>query len=106
MRSLYCSVLALTFALAAQPAFAQDPDAMMLRMDTAMAEAQAQASRPGDEALSCEALEAEMIALTQDPALQARMVENGAWAQGQVDRMNAQAGRMRAKRSRKCARLS
>lgn len=96
MRSLVCSLIALSFALTAQPARAQDPDAMMLRMETAMAEAQTQASRPGDEALSCEALEAEMIAVTQDPALQARMVENGAWAQGQVDQMNAQAGRMRA----------
>lgn len=96
MRPLISSLLALSLALAAQPASAQDPDAMMLRMDTAMAEAQAQASRPGDEALSCEALEAEMIATTQDPAFQARVVENGAWAQGQLDQMNAQAGRMRA----------
>ncbi len=96
MRSLVCSLLALTVALAAHPAFAQDPDAMMLRMETAIAEAEAQASRPGDEALTCETLEAEMIATTQDPAFQARMVENGAWAQGQMDQMNGQVGRMRA----------
>lgn len=93
---LLCSVLALALALSLQPAAAQDPDDMMQRMDTAIAEAQAQASRPGDEALSCEALEAEMIAVSQDPALQARMVENGAWAQSQLDQMNRQAGRMRA----------
>ena len=96
MRSLVCSLVALSFAFAAQPALAQDAEEMMLRMETAMAEAQAQASRPGDDALSCEALEAEMIAVTQDPALQARMVENGAWAQGQMDQMNGMAGRARA----------
>lgn len=94
MRALF--LLALTFAAAAQPVFAQDPEATMLRIESAMAEAEAQASRPGDAALTCEALEAEMIATTQDPAFQARMVENGAWAQGQLDQMNAQAGRMRA----------
>lgn len=96
MRSLVCSLGALTLALAAQPAHAQDAEDMMLRMETAMAEAQAQAARPGDEALTCEALEAEMIAVTQDPAFQARMVENGAWAQGQMDQMNGMAGRARA----------
>jgi hypothetical protein len=96
MRSLVCSLLALSFALAAQPACAQNPDDMILRMETAMADAQAQASRPGDEALSCEALEGEMIAATQDPAFQARVVENGAWAQGQMDQMNGLAGRARA----------
>jgi hypothetical protein len=97
MRSLVCSLLALTVAFAAHPAHAQDPaDDMMLRMETAMADAQAQASRPGDEALSCEALEAEMIAVTQDPAFQARVAENGVWAQGQIDQMNGLAGRARA----------
>lgn len=96
MRSFVCSLLALFFVFAAQPASAQDADDMMTRMDAAMADAQARALRPGDEELSCEALEAEMVAVTQDPAFQARIAENGVWAQGQVDQMNAMVGRARA----------
>ncbi|MBY0565233.1 MAG: hypothetical protein K2P58_13755 [Hyphomonadaceae bacterium] len=86
MRSLVCSLVALAFVFAAHPVHAQSPEDMMLRMETAMAEAQAQASRPGDEALSCEALEAEMIAVTQDPAFQARVAENGVWVRARSTR--------------------
>ncbi len=84
MRAL-CSALALSLALPLQPAAAQAPEDMMARMEAAQAEAQAQAVRPGDEALSCDALQAEMVATMQDPAVQAHMAQSGAWAQGQLD---------------------
>jgi hypothetical protein len=54
-------------------------------MMAAQAEAQAQAVRPGDEELSCDALQAEMVATMQDPAVQAHLAQSGAWAQGQLD---------------------
>ncbi len=46
MRALICSALALSLALALQPAAAQSPDDMMARMEAVQAEAQAQASVP------------------------------------------------------------
>jgi hypothetical protein len=50
------------------------PDALQQQMLAAQAAAQASASRPGDEELSCEALQAEMVTIAQtmqqDPALQ------------------------------------
>ncbi len=91
MRAL-CSALALSLALSLQPAAAQSPDDMMARMEAVMADAQAQAVRPGDEELSCDALQAEMVATMQDPAVQAHMAQTGAWAEGR----NEAAGDMRA----------
>ena len=95
MRFFTAPALALALSLTlAQPALAQDPDAMMARMEAAQAEAQAQAVRPGDEALSCEQLQAEMTATMQDPAVQAQLAQQGAWAQGQMDAANETRGRM------------
>lgn len=94
MRSLICSLIALTIALGAQPALAQDPDAMMASMTAAQAEAQAAAVRPGDEDLTCEALQSEMTTTMQDPAVQAQLAQQGAWAQGQMDTAGETRGRM------------
>jgi hypothetical protein len=96
MRKVFVLFAALLCLFLTRPADAQSVEEAMIRLEAAMVDAEAQAARPGDETLSCEALEAEMIAATQDPALQTLMVENGAWAQGQVDQMNAMAGRARA----------
>ena len=51
---------------------------------TAMAAAQAKAIRPGDQALGCPALEKELVATMNDPAIQAYAAKAGALAQKQA----------------------
>ena len=51
------------------------------RMLTELQAAQPSASRPGDANLSCEAIEAELAAITGDPAFQAYIANAGAAAQ-------------------------
>lgn len=92
----FVSMLAIAAVLGATPVVAQDYDAMAAQMEQSMAEAQAAANRPGDDQLSCEQLELEMTATMQDPQVQAVMAENGAFAQDQMDQMNAARGRARA----------
>lgn len=91
--------LALTLSLVlahAVPAWAQDHEAMIAQMQESMAAAQAQAARPGDEDLTCEQLEAEMVSAMQDPAVQSAMAQQGEWAEGQMEAMNAARGRAQA----------
>lgn len=52
-----------------------------MELGAAMQAAQAQAVKPGDESLDCEALETEMTTLATDPAMQARVQASGAAAQ-------------------------
>ncbi len=92
----FVSMIAISAALALTPAAAQDYEAMAAQMEQAQADAQAAASRPGDEALTCEQLETEIATTMQDPAVQQVMAANGAVAQEQIDQMNALAGRARA----------
>lgn len=92
---LLSTALSLALTLAA-PAAAQDYDAMSANLEQSMADAQAQASRPGDEQLTCEQLENEIATTMQDPAVQSAVAQNGAGAQAQLDQMNAARGRMRA----------
>ena len=65
--------------------FNRQADSMM----AAQASAQAAAVHPGDEALSCEALQAEMQAVMNEPAVKAAIAENGATAQAQMDKAKA-----------------
>jgi hypothetical protein len=96
MRALLLSS-ALSLGLALAPAAAaQDYEAMGANMEASMAAAQAQAQRPGDDALTCEQLEAEIYTTMQDPAVQQAVAANGADAQAQMDQMNAARGQMRA----------
>lgn len=81
----FCSMLALSAALALQPAFAQTPEELQARMDAAMAAAQAQAAQPGDEALTCDQLQAEIFANAQNPEYQAQMAAMGQSAQDMSD---------------------
>jgi len=67
-------------------AFAQTPTAPAVpkqyqEMATAMAAAQAKAVRPGDEALGCAAIEKELVASMNDPAIQAYAAKSAAAAQ-------------------------
>lgn len=61
----------------ALPGGTQEPQAMM----AAMQAAQAEASRPGDEKLTCEELEAELGATVNDPKVQANIAAGGAAAE-------------------------
>ena len=58
-------------------------------MMAAQASAQAAAVRPGDEALSCDALQTEMGVMFKDPGFQAAVSSMGASAQTQMDRAKA-----------------
>jgi hypothetical protein len=85
--------MALALAYAA-PVGAQsvDPDAMMAHMQASQAQAAADAARPGDGDMECDALLAEMSAVMNDPAVQQQMAGMGAWAegrQGQADQARA-----------------
>ena len=92
----FVSMIAISAALALTSAAAQDYDAMGAQMEQSMADAQAAAVRPGDEALTCEQLEGEIATTMQDPAVQEAVAANGADAQAQMDQMNAARGQMRA----------
>ncbi len=52
--------------------------------DPALATFATNASRPGDESLSCDALQDELVATANSPALQAYVAESSAEAQKQV----------------------
>jgi hypothetical protein len=92
----FVSMIAMSAALALTPAAAQDYEAMAAQMEQSQADAQAAAVRDGDDALTCEQLEAEMTTTMQDPNVQAAVAANGADAQAQMDQMNAARGQMRA----------
>lgn len=72
---------------------ASQMEAQQASMMAAQAQAQASAARPGDEAMSCDALQAEMAATLNDPKVQASVASMGASAQAQMDKAKAaQAG--------------
>lgn len=96
MRSLFCSALALSLALAAHPAAAQNYEDMSARLEASMATAQAQAARPGDEDLDCDQLQAEFTSMMQDPAVQGVIAQQGAHAEEQMRRYNEARGRAQA----------
>lgn len=87
-------VCALVLALSAAPAAAQlDAEAQLEAMLQSQAEAEAAAVRPGDEALTCGALEAELASAVNDPGFQAAIAAGGAWAEQQQARADAARGR-------------
>jgi hypothetical protein len=59
----------------------------MQKLQTAMADAQAKAIRPGDSALSCDALQRELQAAALDPAVQTVAKQNGAVAKEKLDEL-------------------
>ena len=65
----------------ATPAAAQTPQSTYADMQAGLAAAQSAATRPGDESLSCPALEDELVATAKQPALQAYVAKSGAAAQ-------------------------
>ena len=80
---------------------AKQQEALADQLEAAQAAAEANASRPGDEALSCEALQAEMVAIAQSPEMQAFAQTAGAQAQSDLAKINeAQAAQQAAAGSR------
>ena len=63
------------------PGAVPGPDQQYQRMQTEMQSAQATAYRPGDDALDCDAIVAEIQSTIEDPAYQAYIAESGAAAQ-------------------------
>jgi hypothetical protein len=86
-----------TFTAAAQNDLAAQQQALADQIAAAQAAGEANASRPGDESLSCEALQAELVAIAQSPEMQAFVQTAGAQAQSQLDQLNeAQAAQQAA----------
>lgn len=71
----------------------QDPQAMMAALEAA----QAQASQPGDEKLTCEKLQEQLVAVVQDPALLAHVQAGGAAAEKDLAAMQAAKGQIAAR---------
>jgi hypothetical protein len=83
-----------SLGIATNPA---DARAASANLTKAQADGAAQASRPGDAAMDCPAIEAELMALTQDPQFKQAMASMGATAKGQKAKVDAaQAGRASA----------
>jgi hypothetical protein len=83
-----CGVVAvMSVVVYAQPQNAEQKQQMqqMQKLQTAMADAQTKAVRPGDDAMSCEGLQSELQAAVLDPAVQKVAQENGAVAKEKLD---------------------
>jgi hypothetical protein len=83
-------LLCLALALVAGSAGVQAQDYQA--MSQAMEKAQAEASRPGDEKLSCDQLEEQLISVTQNPEFQAYVQAAGADAQKKQEAMKIAEG--------------
>jgi hypothetical protein len=66
-------------------------------MSSGMDAAQAQASQPGDENLTCDELQEQMLAIAQDPALQEHFQAAGTAAQKDLEQMQVGKGEIAAK---------
>jgi len=84
--------ISVALALFAGSAWAQGQDYQA--MAKAMEQAQADAAKPGDEKLSCEQLEEQLISLTQNPEFQSHVETAGAEAQKQQAAMNVAKGQI------------
>ena len=58
------------------------------QMQAAMEDAQKNAKRPGDDSLTCDALQNELVATVQDPAVQSVMQKQGAWGKEQQEKLD------------------
>ena len=69
-------------------------------MSQAMQKAQADASRPGDEKLTCDQLEEQLISMTQDPEFQAHVEAAGADAQKKQEALKTAEGQIAVQKFR------
>ena len=72
-------------------ASAQTPESTYGQLQERLAAAEAAAVRPGDEALGCDGLATELVAVAKDPAVQAYVAKAGADAQQKYAAMEAAA---------------
>lgn len=89
MNVRWISLALVMYAGAAWPQ-GQDYQAMM----QAMEQAQASASKPGDDKLTCEQLEEQLVAVTQDPEFLAHIEAMGAGAQKDQAAMQSAKGQI------------
>jgi hypothetical protein len=89
------ALVLLAFVFGTSQLLAQKPDdqaaqakASQEQLLAAQAQGAASATRPGDDELSCEALQMEFLAITQNPQLLASIQAGGAEAQAQLDQLN------------------
>jgi hypothetical protein len=88
------TVCALSYGQAVPPPGGmQDYEAMM----KAMEKAQAEANQPGDERLTCEQLQVQLVAVAQDPAFLAHMQAAGVAAQKDMAQMQVAQSEIAAK---------
>lgn len=81
--------------LLAAPVNAQrppSPNDQMDKLQKAMADAQAKAPRPGDNALTCDAIQNEIVTSMRDPAVTATATKMGAWASDQQRKLDEASG--------------
>src|ERR1044072_265040 len=81
------------YAQAVMPGGAQDYQAMM----KAMEKAQAEANRPGDERLTCDQLQQQLVAVAQDPAFLAHVKAAGVAAEQDMAQLQAAQNEIAAK---------
>jgi hypothetical protein len=87
---LLASLVSAAFGASAQnDDLAAQQRALADQIAAAQAAGEANASRPGDESLSCEALQAEMVAIAQSPEMQAFTQTAAAQAQADLAQINA-----------------
>ena len=84
---------ACAFSFAQVPPGAQDYEAMA----KAMEKAQAEASKPGDEKLTCDQLQQQLVAIAQDPAYLAYVQAAGVQAQKDLAQMQVPQSEIAAK---------
>ena len=84
---------ACAFSHAQVPSGAQDYEAMA----KAMEKAQAEASKPGDEKLTCDQLQQQLVAIAQDPAYLAYVQAAGVQAQKDLAQMQVPESEIAAK---------
>jgi hypothetical protein len=65
--------------------------AQMMKLQAALVQAQAAASRPGDEALGCDVLQQQLVAAVHDPAVQGYVERAGLAAQQKKDAIDKKA---------------
>src|SRR4051812_4303208 len=92
VKVLCTTMLLLTVGIslnAQRPSAAADQFA---KMQKATMDAQAQASRPGDNALTCEAIQNEIVSTMREPAVVATATKTGAWGADQQHKLEEASG--------------
>jgi hypothetical protein len=94
---LVCAVVSAPAGAQSQQETARRNQEQSMKLQAALADAQAKANRPNDSKLSCNAMQEEVVALMHDPTVTAVAVQNGAVAQQQLDEMEKQKGAAQAR---------